>query len=247
MSNIGWIKLHRKILTWELYRDANAFRVYMHFLLNAYYEKTKWGQHEFEPGDYSFTYDALAGSLGLTVRQIRLAIEKLKKSQNIVSKMSGRFQVISIVKYNLFKDIENTNVSEMSSSCQKNVSKVSTLKEDNNIINNNLKNNNSNELLQKDRGSRLDVNLKLSPQWREYAVSRGLNDPDTEFERFKNYWTSPNAKKPMKKDWLATWRNWVLKISHTPRNSFADYRSNENNPYDGMTTEEILAAKGIIL
>ena len=148
MSNIGWIRLHRKILNWELYRDPNAFRVYIHFLLNANYEDSKWKNIVIKAGDYCFTYDALAGNLGLTVRQIRFAIDKLKKCQNIVTRVSGRFQVVSIVKYNLFKDDENKIVSKMSNSCQKNVEELSTLKEDNNI-NNIFKNTNSKELVQK--------------------------------------------------------------------------------------------------
>ena len=239
MSNIGWIKLHRKILDWELYRDANAFRVFMHILLNAYYEDKIWGKYEFKPGDYCFTYDALAGSLGLTVRQIRFAIKKLEKSQNIVSKMSGRFQVISVVKYSIFRHDENNIVSKMSNNCQENVSKLSTLKEDNNIF----KNTNSKELVQK--GSRLDVNLKLSPQWKEYAISRGIVDAELEFEQFKNYWTSPNAKMPIKKDWLATWRNWVLKRAKPQAYRYASQSTNPSqyDPYEGMTTMQILEAR----
>lgn len=247
MSKVGWIKLHRKILAWELYRDANAFRVFMHFLLNAYYEETKWGEETFKPGDYTFTYDALAVSLGLTVRQIRFAMDKLKKCQNIVTRVAGRFQVVSIVKYNLFTDTENKIVSEMSNPCQKIVSKVSTLKEDNNIINNNLKNNNSKELLQKERGTRLDVNLQLPQSWREYAVEQGVEGIDNEFDRFKNYWTSPNAKKPLKKDWTATWRNWILKNAN--KNNSGWQKELLDKPQDNqikeMSVDELFEARGI--
>lgn len=38
----GWICLHRKILKWEWYQDTNTFRVFIHLLLNANWEDTKY-------------------------------------------------------------------------------------------------------------------------------------------------------------------------------------------------------------
>lgn len=103
--------------------------------------------------------------------------------------------------------------------------------------------------MQKDSGSRLDINLKLSPRWREYAIKQGITQPEITFEQFKNYWTSPNAKRPIKKDWLATWRNWVLKESKAKKDNFYSqlHYTGSSNPYEGMSTEEIIQVRGIVL
>lgn len=65
----------------------------------------------------------------------------------------------------------------------------------------------------KGRGSktRLPADWQLDPQWR--ADTRkvfGATDEqiDIEVARFRRYWTSPDAKNPMKADWKRAWENW---------------------------------------
>lgn len=38
----GWIKLHRKLLDWEWYSDTNCRLLFIHCLLKANFEDTKW-------------------------------------------------------------------------------------------------------------------------------------------------------------------------------------------------------------
>ena len=61
----------------------------------------------------STSYDSIAVKLGLTSRQVRFAISKLKKSGECVTRKSGLFLLVTIVKYD---DYQNNRVEEVTRS-----------------------------------------------------------------------------------------------------------------------------------
>jgi biotin operon repressor len=56
-------------------------------------------------------------------------------------------------------------------------------------------------------------NWVMPDKYLDYAAAKGLVGTalDIEIEKFVNYWLSGDAKAPNKRNWEATWRNWVLK------------------------------------
>lgn len=64
---------------------------------------------------------------------------------------------------------------------------------------------------QKREAARLPEDWCAPQEYRQYALERGFTEPmvDAVEVRFRRYWTSPDAKNPAKKDWLATWQNWI--------------------------------------
>lgn len=66
----------------------------------------------------------------------------------------------------------------------------------------------------KSKGTRLPENWRLPKSWGEWAVTdEGLPEADVrrEGERFRDYWVGLSGARGVKRDWLATWRNWVRK------------------------------------
>ena len=62
------------------------------------------------------------------------------------------------------------------------------------------------------QGARLGDDWELCQEWGVWAVKEMGYDEErvlTEASKFKDYFTSPNCKKPVKKDWFQTWRNWI--------------------------------------
>ena len=60
-----------------------------------------------------------------------------------------------------------------------------------------------------DRGSRLNIE-KLPDDWKAFAEAEEPDlDPYRLFDNFNDYWTSVSGAKAIKKDWTATWRNFV--------------------------------------
>jgi len=63
-----------------------------------------------------------------------------------------------------------------------------------------------------ERGSRLSQNWQPSQSEIFFAVNRGmsLNRIETEAEKFRNYWIAKSGAGATKRDWSATWRNWII-------------------------------------
>src|SRR5262249_13765614 len=62
------------------------------------------------------------------------------------------------------------------------------------------------------RGNRLSPDWKPSPEDLRYAQDRGMPEARTwvEAEKFLNYWTAKSGASATKRDWPATWRNWII-------------------------------------
>jgi|ERR1043165_8206610 hypothetical protein len=62
------------------------------------------------------------------------------------------------------------------------------------------------------RGTRLPADWEIPVTFMHHALARGMPAAriQIEAERFKNYWTAKSGQGAVKRDWFATWRNWVL-------------------------------------
>ena len=83
----------------------------------------------------STSYDSIAVKLGLTSRQVRFAISKLKKSGECVTRKSGLFLLVTIVKYD---DYQNNRVEEVTRSVT-GLSTYNNVNNDNNIRSTDIK------------------------------------------------------------------------------------------------------------
>lgn len=71
-------------------------------------------------------------------------------------------------------------------------------------------------------GTRLSEDWTLPFEWREWAaLERPDVDVDLEGEKFRDYWIAKAGKAAVKRDWFATWRNWI-------RNGYAAKRTDNN-------------------
>lgn len=95
----GWIKLHRKILDWEWYNDTNVVRLFVHFLLLANNTDKKWRGIDIYKGQLVTSVAALSEQLGLSTKQIRISIDKLKRTNEIAIKTTNKFTLVTVCKY----------------------------------------------------------------------------------------------------------------------------------------------------
>jgi hypothetical protein len=60
-------------------------------------------------------------------------------------------------------------------------------------------------------GTRLEEDWQPPSAFREYGISKGLSESDIDaiVIKYVRYWTGPDAKEPVKKDWYRTWCNWI--------------------------------------
>lgn len=99
----GWIKLHRRLIDWEWYKDANVFRVFIHLVLKANHEDRQWQGIVIKRGERVTSIDNLSEEVGLTPMQIRTAITKLKRTGEITSRATNKYSVVTVAKYNEYQ------------------------------------------------------------------------------------------------------------------------------------------------
>ncbi len=102
----GFIKLHRKLLDWEWYNDANVFRVFMHMLLKVNFKDKNWQGKLIKRGQFVCSPAGIGNDLNLSRKQVLLVFDKLKKSKEIKTKGYNKFTLVTIVNFDLYQDRE---------------------------------------------------------------------------------------------------------------------------------------------
>lgn len=99
----GFVSLHRKITEWEWYDDANTFRVFIHCLLKANYKPKDWHGKIISRGCFITSQSKLMQELKLSKKQIRGALDKLKKTNELAYEGTSQYSIITIKNYNLYQ------------------------------------------------------------------------------------------------------------------------------------------------
>jgi TusA-related sulfurtransferase len=113
----GWIKIHRSILDWEWYSDINAKVLFLHCLLMANREDRKYKGKIIKAGSFITGYVLLSEQTGLSVQQLRTALQKLKTSDviNITSNNLGTIiNIVNYVKYQTNEKSTNQSTNQNS-------------------------------------------------------------------------------------------------------------------------------------
>jgi len=108
----GWIKIHRQILDLEWYSDNNAFRVFMHLILKANHKEKRYKGIELNCGSVITSRDILSLETGLSVQQIRTALDKLKSTNEITIETSSKGTIIQVVNYAKYQLSTNESTNE---------------------------------------------------------------------------------------------------------------------------------------
>lgn len=103
MARTTFIKLDRSILYWSWYTDADTFRLFIHFLLNANVSDNLFDDITIKRGSLALSYASLADKLGISIHRVRNAMDRLKKTGEIKVRRYRNFQVVTIVNYDKYQ------------------------------------------------------------------------------------------------------------------------------------------------
>ena len=92
----GYIKLHRSLLKWEWYDDINTFKLFVHLLLTVNIVDNNWHGEQISRGSRVTSYTILSQETKLSIKQIRVALDKLKTTGEVAVKKCPRYSIISI-------------------------------------------------------------------------------------------------------------------------------------------------------
>lgn len=99
----GHIKLHRALTEWGWYKDLPTCKLWMHVLLRANYKDCEWQGIEIPRGAFATSYAALSAESGLTVKQVRTALDKLKSTGEITVKTNRHYTIVTVAKYDEYQ------------------------------------------------------------------------------------------------------------------------------------------------
>jgi DNA-binding transcriptional MocR family regulator len=111
----GWIKLHRSLKDWEWYDDHNATRLLLHLLVSVNYEDKQWKGQTVKAGSMITSWESLSKEVGLSVKQIRLAMNKLESSKEVVRFTTNKWQAVTLVKWDKLQGCDSEQGSQRDS------------------------------------------------------------------------------------------------------------------------------------
>lgn len=209
----GWIKLHRQIVDWEWYTEHNTFRVFIHLLLTANHKDKKYRGIELKAGSIVTSRDILAIATGLSVRQVRTALDKLKTTNELTIKTSSQGTIIQIVNYSKYQ----VETSEMTNDRPTNDQQTTTNKNEKKEIN--TKYSFLASLLEN------GFDEKLSREWMEVRKQKKAVNTQTAFDDFmtqvKKHGGDRNKilRKCVERSWKGFNHTWLEKENDTLLNA----------------------------
>ena len=115
MSNSGYVKLFRKMVDWEWYGDPNTKAVFLHLLLTANYKRTRYRGVTLKPGQTVIGRKSLAETLGMSERNVRTALNRLKTTNEIATKATNKFTIVTIVNWESYQYFDDEVTNEVTS------------------------------------------------------------------------------------------------------------------------------------
>ncbi|MDY5930168.1 MAG: hypothetical protein SPJ27_09115 [Candidatus Onthovivens sp.] len=103
-NNQGFIKIYKKMLDWEWYKDNNTKCVFMHCLLKANWKDGRFRGYEVPRGSFVTGRRQLAKELKMSEQSIRTALEHLISTHEVTIKKTSKFSIITVVNYDYYQE-----------------------------------------------------------------------------------------------------------------------------------------------
>lgn len=105
MAQAGYVKLYRTTLDWEWFKDTATTHVWLYILMRVNWEPSKYKGVRIRRGEMLESLATMADKSGLSIQQIRTALNHLKSTGEITTKATRYGTVISVVKYSIYQGL----------------------------------------------------------------------------------------------------------------------------------------------
>ena len=123
MEQQGWIKLYRKITNWEWYSDINVRILFIYLLLSVNHKENKWRGKTIKKGQRITSVKHLSEETGLSVHQVRTALDKLDSTNDITIKTTNKNTVITVANWEFYQSNDDEMANKMTNKRQSNGNK----------------------------------------------------------------------------------------------------------------------------
>tara|TARA_R100001463_G_scaffold65363_4_gene118615 strand:+ start:197 stop:811 length:615 start_codon:yes stop_codon:yes gene_type:complete len=121
----GWVKLHRKFLEWEWYDKSETVHLFLHCLLKANHKNKNYRGKIVNRGSFLTSRELLSKELGLSQRQIRTSLNRLKMTNELTINSTRKGTIIQVVNYTKYqvktnKETDNRPTTDQQQTSNKN-------------------------------------------------------------------------------------------------------------------------------
>lgn len=102
----GWVKIHRSMLKWEWWDDHNTARLWLYLLLTAAHEDVRFRGKVIKRGQLVTTLVKISEDTGISVQSVRTSLNRLISTNEITSKSTNKYRLITICKYENYQIVE---------------------------------------------------------------------------------------------------------------------------------------------
>ena len=105
----GFVKVFRKFLDWEWYEDICARCLFLHMILKANWVDKHWKGIEVKRGQFVSSIKNLSNETGLSEKQVRTTLYKLKKTKEVAVKSTNKYSLYTVVNYETYQEKKSWN------------------------------------------------------------------------------------------------------------------------------------------
>jgi hypothetical protein len=219
MEQQGWIKIHRKIVDWQWYKDIPCRILFEHLLYTTNHKPAIWHMHEIKRGEKITSTENLAFETGLTKAQVRYALKKLKLTGEIAIKTTNKFTLITVVSYESYQGIDKQNDKPLANQSQTNDKPLATNKNEKNKDNEKNERENTHTLFnfclkvlpEEDREPfRFKPEEYLPTELGQEWIDRKGADYEKAMWKCWAKFFNHHLEKPARDDWKTLWINWII-------------------------------------
>lgn len=174
----GWIKLHRKILDWEWFTSPNTLQLFIYLLLRANKEDKKWRGILIKRGQLVTSVATISEETKLSTQQVRTSLNRLKSTNEITSKTTNRFTLVTVCKYESYQLYEEVEQQTKQQALQQTNNKQITNKQQQLKNNKNIRNNKKESIL---------TNVRIDEKATDAPVVATTTTDDMELRKEKFY------------------------------------------------------------
>lgn len=246
----SFITVDRKILKWEWYQDVKVFHLFLYFLLRANWEDGRWKGIEVKRGQLITGRLKLSKDTGLSEMEIRTCLKKLKTTNEITTKVTNKYTIVTVCKYDFYQNKYDTGIQ------QNNQQSIQRTTNEQPTTNQQLTTNNNNKEEYKEEGSKgvylngfacydvEDYVLKNQQVFEKICIATNRKQDEVKKElHLYHLWLAKKELYPMGKGAaVAGVESWI----HNSKNYKQKYGINEDvvKPEKQKNAHDIIKEKG---
>lgn len=100
-----FVKLDRNLLKWRWFQHPKTLVVWIWLIMNANVEDHDFERETIHRGEVATSYRRIMTDTGLSSKEVRTALNHLKETGEVATRIRPKYQVISILEYSRYQDV----------------------------------------------------------------------------------------------------------------------------------------------